>query len=302
MLIGSVHATLAADDARQMVVARSGPKVVDQDGSVARGDGRVRSLTRLGVWVLLVLAGANGLFLYLLPGRADSDYAWSIKPPVNAAFIGAGFLAGTLATALVLARATRWRTFSTLPPALWVLASTLLAATVIHQDRFRWGYPPTWVWALVYAGVPLAVPFLVARQRRVAEAPPAADPALRGIRVLSAIVGVPLLAGAAALFAAPVELGQHWVWPLTPLLARTVAAWYALIATMLLSCAAALRRPAEAIIAYATLAAWSLLLLALALRFPDDVNGAGLWIVMMLVLLGLSGYALRVALGDRERM
>jgi hypothetical protein len=80
---------------------------------------------RAGIWLLLVLAAANGVFLYLLPGLADTEYAWAIKPPVNAAFIGAGFLAGTLATGLVLATATRWRTFSTLPPALWVLASTL---------------------------------------------------------------------------------------------------------------------------------------------------------------------------------
>jgi hypothetical protein len=265
-----------------------------------RGDGPVLGLTRAGIWILLVLAAANGLFLYFLAGLADSEYAWSIKPPVNAAFIGAGFLAGTLATGLVLATATRWRTFSTLPPALWVLASTLLAATIIHHDRFKWDYPPTWVWALVYAAVPLAVPFLVARQRRVAEAQPAADPALRGLRVLSAIVGVPLVIGAAALFVAPVELGEHWLWPLTPLLARAVAAWYALFGTMLLSCAIALRRPAEAIIAYATLAAWSALLLALPLMHPDDVSGGGLWIALMLVLLGLSTYALRLALFARD--
>jgi hypothetical protein len=302
MFTGSGHETLADGDARQDAAPRSETTVVNQAATVARGDGRVRSLTRVGIWVLLVLAAANGLFLYLLPGLADSDYAWSIRPPVNAAFIGAGFLAGTLATGLVLATATRWRTFSTLPPALWVLASTLLAATIIHHDRFRWDYPPTWVWALVYGGVPLAVPFLVARQRRVAEAKPAADPALRAVRVLSGIVGVPLLAGAIALFAAPVELGAHWVWPLTPLLARTVAAWYALFGTMLLSCAVALRRPAEAIIAYATLGAWSLLLLALPLLHPDDVNGGGLWIALMLVLVGLSAYALRVALRDRARL
>jgi hypothetical protein len=302
MFEGSGHAALAAARAHEVAVPHSETAVVDQEATVARGDGRVRSATRVGVWVLLVLAAANGLFLYFLPGLADSDYAWSIKPPINAAFIGAGFLAGTLATGLVLATATRWRTFSTLPPALWVLASTLLAATIIHQDRFRWDYPPTWVWAVVYGGVPLAVPFLVARQRRVAEAEPVADPALRAVRVLSAIVGVPLLAGAAALFAAPAEVGAHWVWPLTPLLARAVAAWYALFGTMLLTCAVALRRPAEAIIAYATLGAWSLLLLVLALLHPDDVNGGGLWIALMLVLLGLSGYALRVALRDRERL
>ena len=64
--------------------------------------GRVLSLTRAGIWVLLVLAAANGLFLYFVPAQAETDYAWSIKPPVNAAFIGAGFLAGTLATGLVL--------------------------------------------------------------------------------------------------------------------------------------------------------------------------------------------------------
>jgi hypothetical protein len=68
-------------------------------------------VTRAGIWILLVLAAANGLFLYGLPGRADTDYAWAIRPPVNAAFIGAGFLAGTLATGLVLAIATSWRTY-----------------------------------------------------------------------------------------------------------------------------------------------------------------------------------------------
>src|SRR4051812_8410941 len=123
--------------------------------------GEVQPLTRAGIWVLLVRAAANGLFLYFLPAQAQTHYAWSIKPSVNAAFIGAGFLAGTLATGLVLATASRWRTFSTLPVALWVLATSLLAATLIHHDRFKFGYPPTWVWTLVYAGVPIVLPYLV---------------------------------------------------------------------------------------------------------------------------------------------
>jgi hypothetical protein len=251
-----------------------------------RTDGSVQALTRAGIWVLLVLAGLNGLFLYFVPGRADTDYAWSILPAVNAAFIGAGFLAGTLATGLVLAMASRWRTFSTLPPALWVLATTLLAATIIHEDRFKWDYVPTWVWAIVYAGVPLAVPFLVARQRRAADPDPEADPRLRPLRVVSAIVGAVVLVGAVALFVAPVELGEHWPWPLTPLLGRAVG----------------LRRPAEALIPYATLAAWSVLLLLLPVLHPDDVSGAGLWIALMLALLALSLYALRIAVPERDNL
>ena len=258
--------------------------------------------TRAGIWVLLVLAAANGLFLYLAPARAETDYAWAIGPPVNAAFIGAGFLAGTLATGLVLATATRWRTFSSLPPALWVLASTPLAATIVHEDRFKWDYPLTWVWALVYAGVPLAVPALVAIQRRDREPPPEADPRLRTVRVPSALAGAPLLAAAAALFASPAELGRHWPWELTPLLARAVAAWYALLGTMLLSCALALRRPAEAIVPYATLAAWSLLLLALPVLHSGDVSGGGPWIALMLGLLALATLGLSAALPDRGRL
>lgn len=251
----------------------------------------VQPLTRTGIWILFWLAAANGVFLYLAPGLADTDYAWSIKPAVNAAFIGAGFLAGTLATGLVLWRAREWRTFSTLPVALWVLATTLALATFIHEDRFKWDYPLTWVWTAVYTGVPFAVPFLVWRQRRDADAKPKAHCGLRVLRIVSAVVGGVLLIGAAALFFAPDDLREHWPWALTPLLARAVAAWYALFGTMLVSCAIGLRRPHEAFIPYATLTCWSVLVLALPLLHPDDVSGAPAWYGLMiaLVVLGVAG-------------
>jgi hypothetical protein len=258
--------------------------------------GRILGPTRIGVWILFVLALANGAYLYLLPGAANPDYAWQIKPPVAAAFIGAGFLAGTLATGLVLFAATRWRSLATLPPALWVLATTLLAATLIHNDRFRWDFPPTWVWLLVYATVPLIVPVLVLLQHRVREPAPPADPALNLVRVLSAIGGAVLIAGAAALFIAPADVSDRWPWALTPLLARAVAAWYAMVGTMLLVCASQLRRRSEAVIPYATLAAWCLLLLALPLLHPDDVTRSGgefvAWLVVMVALLALAALAL----------
>jgi hypothetical protein len=266
------------------------------------GRGRVLPATRAGIWVLLVLAALNGLWLYFLPGQAETRYAWSIKPGVNAAFIGAGFLAGTLATGLVLAYATRWRSFSTLPIALWVLATSLFAATLIHHDRFKFDYAPTWVWTIVYAGVPLVLPYLVWRQRANADPEPEASPKLRTIRLISAVLGAGILAGAIALFAAPVELGQHWLWPLTPLLARAVAAWYALFGTMLLSCAYGMRRPTDAIIPYATLGCWSVLLLLLPSLYSEQVSGGALWYVLMAALLALSAVALNVGLKDRANL
>jgi hypothetical protein len=264
--------------------------------------GQVLGLTRAGVWVLFLLAAANGVFLYFAPGVADTDYAWSIKPAVNAAFIGAGFLAGTLATGLVLWKATRWRSFSLLPPALWVLATTLLLATIIHEDRFKWDYAPTWVWTFVYGFVPLAIPVLVMRQRRVAEPVPAADPALRVLRVLSGAAGVGLLVGALALYLGPVEVGEHWLWALTPLLGRAVAAWYELFGVLLLTFAVGLRRPFEGLIGYATLACWSALLLLLPVFHGADVSGGAAWYVGMVALLALGLYGLRVAWPERRSL
>ena len=259
-------------------------------------EGRILASTRIGVWILFVLAFANGAFLYIVPGSAETDYAWSILPGVNAAFIGAGFLAGTIATGLVLFAATRWRSLHTLPPALWVLATLLLIATLVHDDRFKWDYAPTWVWLVVYAGVPFAVPVLVLLQQRVAEPEPPADPALRPVRALSAVCGTVMVAGAAALYLAPVEVGEEWPWALTPLLGRAVASWYAMVGTMLLASAIGMRRATEAVIPYGTLAAWCLLLLALPLLHPDDVDTGGsafaIWLAGMLVLLALAGLAL----------
>jgi Ca2+/Na+ antiporter len=268
--------------------------------------GRLTPLTRAGVVVLLTLAAANGLFLYLLPGQAAVHYAWPIVPPASAAFLGAGFLAGTVPTALVVFATERWRSLRTLPWALFVLAVTLLAATLLHADRFRWGYPPTWGWALVYATVPFGVVILWRNQERNPEPVPPAHPALRPVRALSAVLGLLLVAGAALLFAAPVHFGAHWPWDLTALTGRAIAPWYAMIGVILLACARSLRAPHEAPIPYATLLAWSLLLLALPALHPDDIvrNGAPLiaYLAVAGAVLALSIFALARSLPETRHL
>jgi len=257
--------------------------------------GQLKPLTRAGIVVLLVLAIANGAFLYLAPGLADTEYAWSIQPPISAAFLGAGYLAGAVATALSVFAAERWRSVQPLGPALIVLSVLLLAATLVHEDRFRWDYPPTWVWTAVYAVAPVAIVLLMGRQRAVT-AVPEADPRLRVLRTLSLAAGLVLLAGAALLFALPVELGEHWPWMLTPLLARAVAAWYAMVGTALVWCAFGLRAPGEVVIPYATLATWCVALLALPALHSGDVTGSDAalvaYLAVMAVLLALAVYGL----------
>lgn len=258
--------------------------------------GQVLRITRLGVFALLVLALANGLFLYLVPGRAQFDYAWAIKPSVNAACIGAGYLAGCVATGLVVFNARSWRSLRVLPLALAVLAVTVLAATLVHEDRFFWDYAPTWVWTAVYVTVPMLVPTFWRLQERSTGPAPAADPRLRPLRLRSAAMGAILAAGGLALFFAPTEMAEVWPWPLTPLLARVIAAWYLLSASVLLTSAVSLRRCHEVPIPYATLATWSALLLALpALHSGDLADRPGslvIWMAVHALLLALTASAL----------
>jgi hypothetical protein len=255
--------------------------------------GQILPTTRIAVGGLLFLAILNAAFLYGLPGDAGADYAWAIHPPIAAGFLGAGYLAGVLATALVVFAADRWRSAQPLAVALVTLSLGLLAATLLHTDRFRWDYAPTWAWTGVYALAPIGVVVLALRQRAITMRPMLADPRLTPLRVLSLAFGLGLGLYAVALFAFPTALGGDWPWPQTPLLAQADAAWIAMIAAALLWCAHDLRRGAEAFIPYATLGAWCLALLALPALHAGDLTDTGAplltYLGVLLALLALAG-------------
>lgn len=275
--------------------------MLQEHGGLASAESRggtVLTESRYGVMLLLVLAIANGVFLYLAPGQAEEHYAWPLAPRASAAFLGAGYMAGVVATALVLLVARAWCEFRMLAPALFVLSVGLLGATLIHADRFRWDYAPTWVWTGVYAGVPVGLALLWRRQERGAAPAPGAHQALRGVRVASIILGCLLAIVAIALYVAPQRASDLWPWQLTALTARSLGSWYALVATALLACALMLRRPREALIPYATLGVWSALLLTLPLTHSGDVVRDGIELTVYLIattaLLALSLTALAV--------
>ena len=265
--------------------------------------GGLQRSTRAAVGVLLILAVLNAAFLYFLPTRAATGYAWAVRPPISAAFLGAGYLAGVVATALTVFAAPRWRSIQPLAIALVTLSIGLLTATLLHTARFRWGYPPTWVWTGVYALAPVGVMILARRQRASTIRPAVADPRLALLRLLSLVFGAAMLAGAIALFALPADLAREWPWPLTTLLAQAVAAWCAMIAAALLWCAYDLRRPREAFIPYATLGAWCLALLALPALHAADLTRTGAplltYLAALTALLAVAGLgvtrAMRIA-------
>ena len=269
--------------------------------TTATEPGRLLPESRAGIGLLLALALPNGLFLYLLPSSAEADYAWAIKPDINAALLGAGYLGGVVATTTIVLATRYWRSLRALAPALVVLSLVLLVATLIHEDRFRWDYAPTWLWTAVYIGVPIVVTLLWVRQERREGPLPEADPRLQGVRVAAGVLGTVLALFGAALFLAPSEAVDASPWPLTPLMARAFAGWCLLAATIMLVTAVTLRRANEVIIPFATVGTWALLLLLLPLLYDDRVDGgsAELWAFVALQALMVAAAAVSLALGAR---
>jgi hypothetical protein len=232
------------------------------------------------VWILFVLALANGGFLYLIPQFAETHYAWAVKPPINAAFMGAGYAAGMVATGLALFRAKRWRSIRPLFPGFFVLGLSLFVATLLHAERFKWDYPLTWVWTFVYFAIPFGSSLIWYWHERGNNTLSARDPRLNTIRIVSLVLGIVLTIATALLYFAPELFLNVWPWQITPLLARVFAGWYFLGSFFLLSTGITLRKAHELPVSFATLVAWNILSLLLIVLYSDSIRFAttGFWV------------------------
>jgi hypothetical protein len=183
--------------------------------------------------LLIIFSGLTMLafaVLFVGAGQTDRYFAWTINPPATAAFLGAAYAGGCALVVLGLRRGT-WSTLRI--PFVTILVFTLvtLAATVLHLDKFHFARSglalfAAWFWLAIYVFVPLAMIILLVRQIR--NAVPDPGPRLPIPRPLVAALltqGGILLAVGVALFVAPATQAVLWPWMLTPLTARTVAAW-----------------------------------------------------------------------------
>ncbi|GAB7193215.1 hypothetical protein NUM3379_39240 [Kineococcus sp. NUM-3379] len=225
-------------------------------------------------FAVLTLAAANQLFV-LAPHTA-AGWAWPIRPPLTAAFLGAGYASGLVLSVLSLRRGT-WEAARVGFLTVWLFTAVALAATLLHLDRFSFGADAllprfaAWVWLVVYVVVPVAMGLALRAQLRVPGAPahpgPSPGPVLRAaLLVQAAVLG---LTGA-ALFALPAAR-QAWPWELTPLTARSIASWLLALAlaAVLVARDGDLVRLRPAAVTYTVLGVLQLAALA---RFPGDVD------------------------------
>jgi hypothetical protein len=247
-----------------------------------------------------------GVQLFVLPGRTDELFAWTIDSRMSATFLGAFYLSASV-LALLSAREANWSRARLGIPGILAFVWLTLAATLVHLDLFHLdeGHATAriaaWAWLVVYVVEPPLLLLAFVLQLRTDGTDPPRDAPLpgpyRGLLIVQAIV---LLALGAALFAFPLDVAEGWPWPLTELTGRAVAAWLVALGGLLAAIAWEGDRSRIRLGIYMLAALVALQALALA-RYGDEFDFSspeGVAYLGALASLGLSGaWGWRVSTG-----
>jgi hypothetical protein len=262
-------------------------------------DDRVLPLTRAVSAVIVPILLAAFVILYVFPGRTRQLWAWTIEPPMSAMFMGGGYLAGAYFFFRVI-RVRQWHRVGLGIVAIWVFATLLLLATILHWDRFNHDHVSFWAWLGLYTATPVLLPILWVRNRRFD--PGVAEPGERlvppPVRAVVVAVGAALAAVVVVAVVRPSVLVEQWPWTMTPLTVRSLGAYVAFVAAMYLAFAVDRRWSSfEVLIQTVTLAL--VFIGVAAIRAADEFTGPARsvwgWRIGLAVTLGLL-VALQVAM------
>lgn len=275
----------------------------DPATTTAATDNAILPITRLVAAAVLPFLLAAFLILYVWPQTTAQRFAWEIASPLTAAWMGASYLSGAYFFTRVLT-GRRWHLVGAGFLPIAAFTASLLLATLLHWDTFD---PPHWpfrVWLALYLITPVLVPALwLVNRRRDSGAPDEADRIVPvGLRRALFAAGLLMAAGGLFLLLAPTAAAKVWPWPLTPLTARVLAGWQALLAVGMLTISRERRWSAWRVPLHTILIWLGGLLLAFALR-GDAFGPAGRlnWFTLCALAGFLALMALLILMERRRR-
>jgi hypothetical protein len=224
-------------------------------------------ITAAGVVLVLVLAF---LALYIEPDHTDANFAWTILPRSSAILIGAGYTGGAYFFIRLLTDRKWHRVQAGFLP-ITAFTICMLAATVLHLNRFHQGDIRFYLWTGIYILTPFLVPFLWWRNRAT-ERHDLEENDLRfsaATRLGMRIVGVAGILAFLVVFAVPSILIASAPWKLTELTARIFAGWSILTFAAVLSIGMDGRWSATRILVESAMVAIALVLLAVPRMWSD---------------------------------
>jgi uncharacterized membrane protein YsdA (DUF1294 family) len=233
--------------------------------------------TKVLLAVFVALTALATIVLYLRSADTADWFAWTINPPLTAAFLGGGYGAGFVMVVLAL-RTHAWAHARVPVVTVLLFTALTLVATLLHRDRFHFSADgavarfAAWFWLAVYLIVPVALVVTAVRQQRMpGRDPEVRQPLPRWLGVVLTVQGAIMLVVGVVLFAAPSAAKTLWPWTLTPLTARVVAAW--LVAFGVAAVLALAERDLERLeISAVAFVLFGLLELVALVRFGDTVR------------------------------
>jgi hypothetical protein len=195
----------------------------------------------LRVWMAVeVFFGAAAITtVFLRPQDTANSFAWPIRPDVMAATLGAFYLASALLFVLPLFAST-WQQVRVMALPTAAFSTAMLAATVLHWDKFSIGTFPFFIWFASYVlPPPIFIGLYVWHQRHAAPVGAGVQlPIVPWARSVLRVNGVALTGIALIGFALPSLLIDVAPWGFTPLTARALCAWLLAVGLLQISMAA----------------------------------------------------------------
>jgi len=178
-----------------------------------------------------------GCVLYFLSSHTDEYFAWTIKLPLTAAFLGAGYL-GAVAALIPSYWVREWRRLRVLVVIGFTLTGVTALVTLWHIGEFHLGAGSGtarfagWAWFVVYVTIPVLLAAVFVAQERGGgrnEYEPV-EPLGAGLRGMFLAQGVVTTVIGAGLVFWPSAFDDLWPWPMPALAAGAVGAWLLTIA------------------------------------------------------------------------
>jgi hypothetical protein len=246
---------------------------------------------RLILLAASILVLAAGVDLTFFTEQTATYFAWTIKLPITAAFLGAGYLSSFLLEFLAYREKT-WAKARIAIPSVLVFTILTLMITILHLDKFHLNNPifsameAAYLWLAIYIAVPIALLLLLIKQIRLQGSTPKRKATVYTyMRLVLVAQGIIMMVTGLILLLLPSTANTFWPWALTPLTSRAIGAWLIGIAVLTLHMTWENDHQRNRI-AYVSYALLGILQAASLVRYINEVNWSmfGSWIYLLFVI------------------
>jgi hypothetical protein len=157
-----------------------------------------------------------GIPLTALTEYSDVFFAWTVQPPLTAAFMGACYWAAGVLE-LLAARERLWSNARVAVPGVWLFTALTCIPTLANFGHFNLRSPAAYAWIGVYLAVP---PILGSIWWRQARAPGSGAerqcPMGGAARACFALIAIGLVGQGLLMMISPSLTASFWPWDLNP--------------------------------------------------------------------------------------